>query len=189
LCAFCCLVDALPGQCLRRKPGTNPLVAAVFRTNRLLREHCSATCQRRRRPGQARHRQGRLQITADLREVVIGQRVRSRRTRTAIMRPAAAFRAFAGLGNSARPGTRLGPGWAGGSTRRSGSGAGFWRVAGRAAGARVALWPWQGEPAGVVPPGSGGSAAIARVVARGDPGLALRPARQDRGLGSVYPGR
>ncbi len=43
--------------------GTNPLVAAAFRTNRLLRERCSATCQRRRRPGQARHGQGRLQIT------------------------------------------------------------------------------------------------------------------------------
>ncbi len=46
-----------------RRPSTNPLVAAVFRTKRPLREHCSATCQRRRRPGQARHRQGRLQIT------------------------------------------------------------------------------------------------------------------------------
>jgi hypothetical protein len=33
LCAFCCLVDALPGQCLRRKPRAYPLVAAVFRTN------------------------------------------------------------------------------------------------------------------------------------------------------------
>ncbi len=68
-CFVCisCVVDALPGQCLRRMPGTNPLVAAVFKTKRLLREHCSATCQRRRRPGQARHRQGRLQITADRR--------------------------------------------------------------------------------------------------------------------------
>ncbi len=66
VCIFCA-VDALPGQCLRRTPRANPLVAAVFRTKRLLREHCSATCQRRRRPGQARHRQGRLQITADLR--------------------------------------------------------------------------------------------------------------------------
>jgi len=56
------VVDALPGQCLRRTPGTNPLVAAVFRTKRLRRERCSATCQRRRRPGQARRRQGRLQI-------------------------------------------------------------------------------------------------------------------------------
>jgi transposase len=64
LCAFSCVVDALPGQCLRRTPGANPLVAAVFRTKRLLRERCSATCQRRRRPGQARHGQGRLQITA-----------------------------------------------------------------------------------------------------------------------------
>ncbi len=62
LCAFSCVADALPGQCLRRRPSTNPLVAAVFRTKRPLREHCSATCQRRRRPGQARHRQGRLQI-------------------------------------------------------------------------------------------------------------------------------
>jgi hypothetical protein len=63
LWAFC-LVDTLPEQCLRRRPDANPLVAAVFRTNRLLRERCSATCQRRRRPGQARHRQGRLQIAA-----------------------------------------------------------------------------------------------------------------------------
>ncbi len=62
-----CAVDALPGQCLRRTPGTNPLVAAVFRTKRLWLERCSATCQRRRRPGQARRGQGRLQITAVLR--------------------------------------------------------------------------------------------------------------------------
>ena len=36
-CFVCisCVVDALPGQCLRRRPGTNPLVAAVFRTKRL----------------------------------------------------------------------------------------------------------------------------------------------------------
>jgi hypothetical protein len=61
-----CVVDALPGQCLRRRSGASPLVAAVFRTKRLQRERCSATCQRRRRPGQARRRQGRLQITADL---------------------------------------------------------------------------------------------------------------------------
>jgi hypothetical protein len=56
LCAFSCVVDALPEQCLRRRLGANPLFAAVFRTKRLLRECCSATCQRRRRPGQARHR-------------------------------------------------------------------------------------------------------------------------------------
>src|ERR1022692_4693765 len=47
-------------------PGANPFVAAVFRTKRLLRERCSATCPRRRRPGQVRHTQGGLQITADL---------------------------------------------------------------------------------------------------------------------------
>ena len=66
-CFVCisCVVDALPGQYLRRMPGTNPFVAAVFRTKRLRRERCSATCQRRRRPGQARRRQGRLQITAE----------------------------------------------------------------------------------------------------------------------------
>ena len=62
LCAFSCVVDALPGQFLRRRSGSSPLVAAVFRTKRLLRERCSATCQRRRHPGQARHGQGRLQI-------------------------------------------------------------------------------------------------------------------------------
>jgi len=66
LCAFSCVVDALPEQCLRRRPGAIPLVVAIFRTKRLLREYCSATCQRRRRPGQVRHRQGRLQITAVL---------------------------------------------------------------------------------------------------------------------------
>lgn len=42
----------------------NPLVANAFRTKWLLREHCSATCQRRRRPGQVRHTQGGLQIAA-----------------------------------------------------------------------------------------------------------------------------
>ena len=31
LYAFPCVVDALPGQRLRRRPGTNPLVAAAFR--------------------------------------------------------------------------------------------------------------------------------------------------------------
>ena len=66
LYAFSCVVDALPEQCLRRRPRANPLVAAVFRTKRLLREGCSATCPRRRRPGQARHTQGGLQITADM---------------------------------------------------------------------------------------------------------------------------
>ena len=54
LYVFSCVVDALPVRCLRRKPGANLLVAAVFRTKRLLREHCLATCPRRRRPGQAR---------------------------------------------------------------------------------------------------------------------------------------
>ena len=64
LYAFSCVVDALPAQCLRRRPCASPLVAAVFRTNRLLPERSAATCLRRRRPGQARRRQGRLQITA-----------------------------------------------------------------------------------------------------------------------------
>ena len=63
LCAFCCVVDTLSEQCLRRRPGANSLVAAVFRTRWLLRERCSATCPRRRRPGQVRHTQGGLQIT------------------------------------------------------------------------------------------------------------------------------
>jgi hypothetical protein len=67
LCAFSCVVDALSEQCLRRRPAANLLVAAAFRTNWLQRERCAATCQRRRRPGQARRRQGRLQITAALR--------------------------------------------------------------------------------------------------------------------------
>jgi len=44
----------------------SPLVAAAFRTKWLLRERCVATCQRRRRPGQARRRQGWLQITASI---------------------------------------------------------------------------------------------------------------------------
>jgi hypothetical protein len=64
LCAFCCVVDTLPEQCLRRRPRINPLAAAIFRTKRLLRERCSATCPRRRRPGQVRHIQGGLRITA-----------------------------------------------------------------------------------------------------------------------------
>jgi hypothetical protein len=51
-----CLVDALPEELLRRRPRANPFVAAVFRIKWLLRERCSATCQRRRPPGQARHR-------------------------------------------------------------------------------------------------------------------------------------
>ena len=33
LCAFSYVVDALPAQCLRRRPGADLLVAAVFRTN------------------------------------------------------------------------------------------------------------------------------------------------------------
>jgi hypothetical protein len=44
-----------------------------------------------------------------LREVVVGQRVRSRRTRMAIMRPAAAFRAFAGLGKQCAAWYETGP--------------------------------------------------------------------------------
>src|SRR5712691_13342795 len=67
LCAFCCVVDSLPEQCLRRRACANPLVAAVFRTKQLQRERYSATCPRRRRPGQARHTQGGLQITAVMR--------------------------------------------------------------------------------------------------------------------------
>ena len=63
---FSRVLDALPEQCLRRIPRASPLVAAIFRTKWLLSERCSDTCQRRRRPGQARRRQGRLQITADL---------------------------------------------------------------------------------------------------------------------------
>jgi hypothetical protein len=66
LCFFYCVVDALPEQFLRRGPPCKSLVAAVFRTKRLLRERCSATCHRRRRPGQARRARGGLQITADL---------------------------------------------------------------------------------------------------------------------------
>jgi hypothetical protein len=30
LCASSCVVDALPRQCLRRRPGANPLFAAVL---------------------------------------------------------------------------------------------------------------------------------------------------------------
>jgi len=51
VCIFCA-VDALSGQCLSRRPGESPLVGVVFRTKWLLREPCSATRQRRRRPGQ-----------------------------------------------------------------------------------------------------------------------------------------
>jgi hypothetical protein len=48
-------------------PAQIPLSLLFFRTKWLLSERCSATCPRRRRPGQVRHRQGRLQITAVLR--------------------------------------------------------------------------------------------------------------------------
>ena len=63
LCGFSSVVDALPEQCLHGRAGTYLFVAAVFRTKPLLRERRLATCHRRRRPGQARRRQGRLQIT------------------------------------------------------------------------------------------------------------------------------
>src|SRR5215472_8983826 len=66
LCAFCCVLDPLSEHCRRRRARVNPLVVAVFRTKQLLRERCAATCLRRRRPGQARRRQGGLQITAQL---------------------------------------------------------------------------------------------------------------------------
>jgi hypothetical protein len=48
------------------------LCAAVY-TKWLLRERCSATCQRRRPPGQVRHTQGGLQITAALRGNGLGE--------------------------------------------------------------------------------------------------------------------
>ena len=64
LCAFCCVLYPLSEHCRRRRARVNPLVVAVFRTKQLLRERCAATCLRRRRPGQARRRQGGLQITA-----------------------------------------------------------------------------------------------------------------------------
>jgi methylphosphotriester-DNA--protein-cysteine methyltransferase len=32
LCAFSCVVDALPEQCLRRRPRASTLFAAVFKT-------------------------------------------------------------------------------------------------------------------------------------------------------------
>jgi hypothetical protein len=63
LYAFSCVVNALSEHCLRRRSGAGLLVAAVFRTEWLLRERCSAECYRRRRPGQARRRRGRFQIT------------------------------------------------------------------------------------------------------------------------------
>src|SRR5262249_42863664 len=63
LCAFCGVLDPLSEHCLRRRAGVSLLVGAVFKTNRRLRERYSATCLRRRRPGQARRRQGGLQIT------------------------------------------------------------------------------------------------------------------------------
>jgi hypothetical protein len=60
------VVEALPGLCLRRRHGTRPSVAAAFRARWLLRDIYAATCQGRRRPGQARRGQGLLQITAVL---------------------------------------------------------------------------------------------------------------------------
>jgi hypothetical protein len=65
LCAFSYVVDTLSDSVSAADPAQIPLVAAVFRTNQLLGEHCSATCHRRRRPGQTRHTQGGPEITAD----------------------------------------------------------------------------------------------------------------------------
>jgi len=48
LWAFCCVVDTLPGQCGRRRPGANPIVVAIFRIKQLVAERSSVTCQRRR---------------------------------------------------------------------------------------------------------------------------------------------
>ncbi len=72
LYAFCCVVDTLSEQCLRRRPSANCLVADVSRTRWLLRERCSATCPRSRRPGQVRRTQGGLQITAVTRVCSVG---------------------------------------------------------------------------------------------------------------------
>jgi hypothetical protein len=66
---FGCVVDALPEHCRRRRARVKSVVAAIFRTKQLLRERCAATCHRRRRPGQARRRQGRLQISPVLRGI------------------------------------------------------------------------------------------------------------------------
>jgi hypothetical protein len=76
-CFVCisCVLDALPEQCLRRKPGSYLLVTAVFKTKWLLCERCAATCLRRRRAGQVRRRQGRLQITIDSRQAGSGDRL------------------------------------------------------------------------------------------------------------------
>ncbi len=63
LCAFAASWTRYLNSVSAAGPVQVPLVAAVFRTKRLLHERCSATCPRRRRPGQARRRQGRLQIT------------------------------------------------------------------------------------------------------------------------------
>jgi hypothetical protein len=69
------VADALPAQCLCRRPDADLPVAAAFRTKQLLRERCTVTCQRRRRPGQVRRRQGRLQITAWRRPGVPGMAI------------------------------------------------------------------------------------------------------------------
>jgi len=68
----CFVCISLRGGCITctvSPPQTraSPLVAAVFRTKWLPCERCAATCLRRRRPGQARRRQRRLQITDDIR--------------------------------------------------------------------------------------------------------------------------
>ena len=58
LCAFAWAVNALSEQCLRRRARAKPLFGAAFRTRWLLSARCAVTCHRRRRPGQARRRQG-----------------------------------------------------------------------------------------------------------------------------------
>ena len=67
LCAFSCVVDTLSVACLRRRPETNVLVVAIFRTQCPLPERSSATCQRRIPPGQLGQLRGGLQITAVMR--------------------------------------------------------------------------------------------------------------------------
>jgi hypothetical protein len=66
LCAFCSAGNALSEHCLRRRSRSSRLVVDDFRTKWRRRERCSATCLRRRRPGQVRNRQRGLQITADM---------------------------------------------------------------------------------------------------------------------------
>ncbi len=88
-------------RCPRRSPARSPLSLPLFVfLSRAGRPRGDMSTPQN--PSPAALLADGLKITADLREVVVGQRVRSRRTRTAIMRPAAAFSSLRWLRETVR---------------------------------------------------------------------------------------